>query len=168
MSRARKWLVSAGATIVAIVAVLAALLFWVLYTSSGLRFALDRGVALMHGQFAYDNASGTLAGTTTIDGLRYRTGDGTKLTVEHAAVDLRPWALLGHTLHVARARIDGITLDLAPSKPSSQPSAFSLKPPLEIVLDDTLLTHIAISESGKPAFAADSLALAGKWSNRQL
>ncbi|MBU6417173.1 MAG: translocation/assembly module TamB domain-containing protein, partial [Xanthomonadaceae bacterium] len=49
-----------------------------------------------------------------------------------------------------------------------QPSAFSLKPPLAIVLDDTLLTHIAISENGKPAFAADSLALAGKWSNRQL
>ncbi|MBU6417254.1 MAG: hypothetical protein KJS83_08810, partial [Xanthomonadaceae bacterium] len=84
MSRARKWLIGIGAAIAVLAVVLAALLFWVLYTSSGLRFALDRGVTLMHGQFAYDSASGTLAGTTTIDGLRYRTGDGTKLTVEHA------------------------------------------------------------------------------------
>jgi len=168
VTRARKWLIGTGAAIVAIVIVLVALLFWVLYTPSGLRFALDRGVAMMHGQFAYASASGSLAGTTTIDGLRYHSDDGTRLTVEHATVDLRPWALLGHTLHVARARIDGVTLDLAPSKPSNQSSGFSLKPPLAIVLDDTQLTRITINEAGKRAFTADSLALAGKWSNQQL
>jgi len=168
VTRARKWLVGVGAAIVALIIVLAALLFWVLYTPSGLRFALDRGVVMMHGQFAFTSASGTLAGTTTIDGLRYHTDDGTKVSVEHASVDLRPWALLGHTLHVARARLDGITLDLAPSKPSSQSSAFSLKPPLAIVLDDSQLSHIAVNEDGKRMFAADSLALAGKWSSQQL
>jgi translocation and assembly module TamB len=168
VTRARKWLLGVVATIVAIVVVLAALLFWVLYTPSGLRFALDRGVAMMHGQLAYTRASGTLAGTTTIDGLRYHTEGGTKVAIEHASVDLRPWALLGHTLHIARARIDGVTLDIAPSKPSSTSSSFSLKPPLAIVLDDTQLTRIAIDESGKRTFAADSLALAGKWNSRQL
>ena len=168
MTRARKWLLGIVVAIVAIVIVLAASLSWVLYTPSGLRFALDRGVAMMHGQLAYASASGTLAGTTTIDGLRYHTGDGTKVAIDRASVDLRPWALLGHTLHIARARIDGITLDLAPSKPSSTSSGFSLKPPLAIVLDDTQLTHIVVDESGKRMFAADSLALAGRWSSRQL
>src|SRR6185437_7849034 len=67
MTRARKWLLGVGAA----------------------------SVAMMHGQFAYASASGTLAGTTTIDGLRYHTDDGTKVTVEHATVDLQPWALLG-------------------------------------------------------------------------
>src|SRR6185437_9710146 len=168
VTRARKWLLGIVVAIVAIVIVLAASLSWVLYTPSGLRFALDRGVAMMHGQLAYASASGTLAGTTTIDGLRYHTGDGTKVAIDRASVDLRPWALLGHTLHIARARFDGITLDLAPSKPSSTSSGFSLKPPLAIVLDDTQLTHIVVDESGKRMFAADSLALAGRWSSRQL
>jgi translocation and assembly module TamB len=166
--RARKWLLGVVAAILVIVVVLVALLSWVLYTPSGLRFALDRGVALMHGQIAYASASGTLAGTTTIDGLRYHPDDGTQVTIDHASVDLRPWALLGHTLHIARARIDGITLDLAPSGPSNEPSSFSLKPPLAIVLDDTRLTRIAVRSGGKPVFAANSLVVAGKWSSRQL
>jgi translocation and assembly module TamB len=168
VTRARKWLLGAGVAIVAIVIVLVALLSWILYTPSGLRFALDRGVAMMHGQLSYTSASGTLVGTTTVDGLRYHTDDGTRLAIEHASVDLRPWALLGHTLHVARARIEGITLDLAPSQPSNESSTFSLKPPLAIVLDDTQLTRIAVSESGERVFAANSLALGGNWSSRQL
>jgi translocation and assembly module TamB len=168
VTRARKWLAGIGAAIIAIVVVLVALLFWVVYTPSGLRFALDRGVAMMHGQLAYTSASGTLVGTTRINGLRYHTSDGTRVVIDRASVELRPWALLGHTLHIARARIDGVTLNLAPSKPSSESAGFSLKPPLAIVLDDTQISRIAISESGKPVFAADSLALAGKWSSQQL
>jgi translocation and assembly module TamB len=168
VTRARKWLYGTVAALVAIVIVLVALLSWVLYTPSGLRFALDRGVATMHGQLAYTRASGTLAGTTTIDGLRYHTSDGTQVAIDRASVDLRPWALLGHTLHVARARIDGIALDLAPSKPSNESSSFSLKPPIAIVLDDIQLTRITVSENGERTFAANSLALAGKWTSRQL
>ena len=168
MTRAREWLLGIAAAIVAIVVVLVALLSWVLYTPSGLRFALDRGVAMMHGQLAYASASGTLAGTTTIDGLRYHTSDGTKVAIAHASVDLRPWALLGHTLHIARAHIDGVTLDLAPSKPSNESSSFSLKPPIAIVLYDTQITLITVDENGKRTFAADSLAIAGKWTSQQL
>ena len=52
MTRRRKWLTGIGAAIAALIVVLVALLFWVLYTPSGLRFALDRGVAMMHGQLA--------------------------------------------------------------------------------------------------------------------
>lgn len=168
MTRARKWLIGILAAVLAIVVMLVALLSWVLYTPSGLRFALNRGVAMMHGQLAYASASGTLAGTTTIDGLRYHTEDGTKVAIEHASVDLRPWALLGRKLHIARARIDGVALDLAPSKPANTSSSFSLKPPLAIVLDDMQLTRITVDENGERTFAADSLVLSGQWSSRQL
>ena len=169
MTRRRKWLLGVGAAIAALVVVLVALLFWVLYTPSGLRFALNRGVAMMHGQLAYASASGTLVGTTTIDGLRYRDEAGTTAAIEHASVDLRPWALLGHKLHVNKARIDGIVVDIAPSRsPESKPTAFSLEPPLAIFLDDTLLTHIVVRQNGKQAFAADSLAIAGLWNSKQV
>ena len=169
MTRRRKWLTGIGAAIAALIVVLVALLFWVLYTPSGLRFALDRGVAMMHGQLAYASANGTLAGTTTIDGLHYRDESGTTVAIEHASVDLRPWALLGRRLQIAKARIDGIVVDIAPSQQTeSKPTTFSLEPPLAISLDDTLLTHIVVRQNGTQAFAADSLAIAGVWNSEQV
>jgi translocation and assembly module TamB len=168
VTRPRKWLIGILAAVGTLAVVCVVLVFWLLYTSSGLRFALDRGVAMMHGQFAYASASGTLAGETTVTGLHYRDNSGDTLSIERATLDLRPWALLAHRLHVARARIDGITLNLGLSKPSNESSSFSLKPPLTFVLDDTRLTHIVVSENGKPVFSADSLALAGTWSDRRL
>ncbi|MGH8183588.1 MAG: translocation/assembly module TamB domain-containing protein [Rhodanobacteraceae bacterium] len=168
MTRARKWLLGIGIAIFALIVAVVIAFAWLLYTPSGLRFALDRGVAMMHGQFAYAGASGTLSGETTLDGLRYRDDSSDVLRVRHATLTLKPWALLGHRLHVVHARIDGITLDLAPAKPAKEPSGFSLQPPLTVALDDVLLTHIAVSEGGKPAFAADSLAIAGLWSSRRL
>jgi len=169
VTRRSKWLIDAGAAIGALIIVLVALLFWVLYTPSGLRFALNRGVAMMHGQLAYASASGTLAGSTTIEGLHYRDKTGTTIAIQHASVDLHPWALLERRLQIAKARIDGIAVDITPSKqPESEPIAFSLEPPLAISLDDTLLTHIVVTQNGKQAFAADSLAVAGLWNSRQL
>ncbi|MBN8736822.1 MAG: translocation/assembly module TamB domain-containing protein [Xanthomonadales bacterium] len=168
MTRARKWLLGIGTAIVALLVLAAMALAWLLYTPSGLRFALDRGVAMMHGQFAYASASGTLAGETTLTGLRYRDADGTTLQVEHAVLDLQPWSLLGRRLHVRKARIDGIALNIVPSK-SPQPSgSFSLQPPLTLALDDVRLARITVSQNGKPAFAADSLAIAALWSRSRL
>ncbi|MGH8112110.1 MAG: translocation/assembly module TamB domain-containing protein [Rhodanobacteraceae bacterium] len=169
MTAARKWLIGMGAAVAALLVALAILLAWIAYTPSGLRFVLDRGVAMMHGRLAYTRASGSLAGGTTMDGLRYRDDSGDLLTIQHVALDLRPWALARGRLHVARARIDGVALDLAPPRPSSnKPSSFPLKPPVTIVLDDTQLTHIDIRREGKPVFNADSLAIAGLWSSRRV
>ncbi|HET7561352.1 MAG TPA: translocation/assembly module TamB domain-containing protein [Rhodanobacteraceae bacterium] len=168
MTRTRKWLLRIGIAVGALVAVIVIAATWLLYTTPGLHFALDRGVAITHGQFTYANASGTLAGEAKLAGLHYRNDDGTTLRIEHATLDLQPWALLARSLHIRKARIDGIALDIMPSKSPEASGNASLQPPLTFMLDDIQLTHIAVSESGKPVFAADSLALAGTWSKHQL
>ncbi len=168
MTRTRKWLIATGAILAALLLALLVALLWLVYTSAGLRFALDRGVAMTDGRFGYHAARGTLAGGMTLEGLHLRTEEGTTLKVRSAAVHLQPWALLGKRLEVRKARIDGIALDLAPAGASSESGGFSLKPPLTIALHDTLLTHIAISNDGQPTFAADRLAIAGLWSDRRL
>lgn len=171
MNRARKWLVGIGIAVLVLVVAFFAALAWVLYTPSGLRFALDRGAAMMHGQFAYASASGTLAGETAITGLRWRDAAGDTLSIEHAVVDLQPWALLGRRIHVRKARIAGVVFDMAPVAPSKKPGGFplqSLKPPLTVVLDDTRVTDIHVRRAAQPVFAADSLAVAGLWSADQL
>lgn len=168
MTRPRKWLLGIGIAVVVLIVAFIVALSWLIYTPSGLRFALDRGVAMMHGQFAYANASGTLAGETTINGLRYHDGSGDTLQIKHAVVDLQPWALLGKRLHVRKARIDGIEFNLAPANPAKQSGGFSLKPPLTIALGNTRLTHIEVRQATRSVFAADSLAIAGLWSARRL
>ncbi|HJU07857.1 MAG TPA: pathogenicity protein, partial [Rhodanobacteraceae bacterium] len=165
MTRARKWIAGIGIAIVALLVLLAIFFAWLLYTPSGLRFALDRGVALMHGQFSYASASGTLAGETIIHDLRYHDDSGDVLHVDSAIVGLQPLALLGRRLHIRYARIDGTDLTLGASS-SSQST--SLQPPLTVVLNDTLLTRIDVHQAGKQVFAANSLAIAGIWSNDQL
>jgi translocation and assembly module TamB len=168
MTRARKWLLRIGIAFGVLAAIVVIAASWLLYTTAGLHFALNRGVAITHGQFSYATASGTLGGEATLAGLQYKNGDGTALRIEHATLDLQPWALLANNLHVRKARIDGIALDIVPSSSPQTSGNTSLQPPLTIMLDDIQLTHIAVSESGKPVFAADSLALAGVWSKRQL
>jgi translocation and assembly module TamB len=171
MTRKRKWLLGTGIAVVVLIAAFFAALAWVLYTPSGLRFALDRGVATMHGRLAYASASGTLAGETTITDLHWRDEAGDTLRIRDAVVDLQPWSLLGRRVVIGSARIDGVTFDMAPAKPAQQPGGFSfesLKPPLTIVLDDTRVTDIAVRRAGQPVFAADSLAIAGLWSADQL
>jgi translocation and assembly module TamB len=168
MTRARKWLLRTGITIGVLVALIAIAATWLLYTAAGLHFALNRGVALTHGQFTYASASGTLGGEAKLAGLHYKNNDGTTLRIEHATLDLQAWALLARNLHIRKARIDGIALDIAPSRSPEASGNASLQPPLTIVLDDIQLTNIAVGESGKPVFAGDSLALAGSWSKHQL
>jgi translocation and assembly module TamB len=168
VNRVRQWLLGAGALAGLLLVALGSASAWLLYTPAGLRFVLGRGIAMMHGRFAYARADGTLAGEATITGLRYRDDGGDTLGIERATFDLRPWSLLVRTLHVARARIEGITLDIAPTGSPGESNAFSLKPPLAIALDDTRLTRIAVTARGKPAFVANSLAISGSWSRRQL
>jgi translocation and assembly module TamB len=171
MSRTRKWLTGIGAAIGVLVLAVVVLLAWLLYTPSGLHFALDRGAAMTHGRFAYASAQGSIAGGLAIDGLRYKTDTGDTVKVRHAAVDLKFWAILTHHVDVRRARIDGIKLDLGPSKaPAGKSSSFSLKPPLgfTVALHDVRLTDIAISKQGQPTFQASGLALGLLWSPRTL
>ncbi|TAN07279.1 MAG: pathogenicity protein [Rhodanobacteraceae bacterium] len=168
MTRARQWWLGTGAAIGVVALLLAVLLVWLVYTPSGLRFALNRGNALLHGQFTYASASGTLGGTAHLTGLYYRDASGDVLRVSRATISLRPWALLGQRLHVRRARIEGITLELARPKSTGKSQPFSLAPPLAIELADTQLTHIAVHRAGQPAFAAGSLDIAGVWSDSRL
>ncbi|MGH8190580.1 MAG: translocation/assembly module TamB domain-containing protein, partial [Rhodanobacteraceae bacterium] len=132
MTRTRKWLLGIAIAIAVLIVAFFAALSWVIYTPSGLRFALDRGVGFMHGQLAYTSASGTLAGETTINGLRFRDASGDVVQVRRAMVELQPWALLGKKVHIRKARIDGVTVDLAPPQPAKESKPFSLKPPITL------------------------------------
>ncbi|MGH8163113.1 MAG: hypothetical protein ACREP1_02120, partial [Rhodanobacteraceae bacterium] len=104
----RKGLTGVAAVIAATILLLCVALAWLVYTPSGLRFALNRASAAMHGQLNYAQVRGTLHGPLTVTGLVYRDADGDLLRVRRATLDLQPFDLLRGRLHVQRASLEGV------------------------------------------------------------
>ncbi|MEO6968263.1 MAG: translocation/assembly module TamB domain-containing protein [Rhodanobacteraceae bacterium] len=163
MTPARKWLIGFAIGMGVLVVVFGILLAWLVYTPSGLRFTLNRAVGVLDGRLAYAHVEGTLHGPLTITGLRYRDADGERMSAARITLDLQPLDLLRGRLHVQQAVIDGLVVILKAA--SSESSAFSLQPPLTILLDDARLTHIDVLRDGQPLFVANSLDIAGTWSD---
>ena len=96
-----------GICIAALLALLAALAGWALHTESGTRslLAIARGwlpVGLTVGELR-----GTVGGTLHVSHFRYRDPTiGMDLSVESAALEVAPFALLARRLHVKRAQIE--------------------------------------------------------------
>ena len=66
--RILKWI---GIAFLALVLVTGALLFWLLDTESGARFALARAVGAMEGKLSFERSSGRLAGPLSLVNVRY-------------------------------------------------------------------------------------------------
>src|ERR1700754_4784048 len=89
------------------------------------------------------------------------------LRVASAHLDFSFGALLRKRAHIHELSADGIDVALGPSEPEPETPAepFSLKPPLNIVLDKVKLGHVRVTQEGKPLFESNSLDLAGSWTN---
>ncbi|HVT32643.1 MAG TPA: hypothetical protein VHE32_08345, partial [Rhodanobacteraceae bacterium] len=66
--RVLKWI---GVAFAVLAVLVAALLFWLLGTQSGARFAIARAIAAAEGKLSIERTSGTLAGPLTLANVRY-------------------------------------------------------------------------------------------------
>ncbi|MCE5232754.1 MAG: translocation/assembly module TamB domain-containing protein [Mizugakiibacter sp.] len=138
-------------------------LAWLLYTSSGLHFALARAEGLLDGRLAVRGATGTLAGPLALQDVRWRDA-GVEARIARVQLDWSPWPLLAKRLHVRMLDVDGVDVALTARPPQPQAAtAFDPRPPLDIRLDRLRVARIRIVRNGAPAFAADSLDFAGAW-----
>ncbi|WP_346949619.1 translocation/assembly module TamB domain-containing protein [Dyella sp.] len=162
-----KWLKRIGIFLGIVVLLLAVALWWLLGSASGLRFALARAQAFTDGALTVQQADGHLAGPLQLKGLRYADGQGMEVKVASATLDLRLWPLLRKRAHVLNLDADGIEVALPKPKEEEKPgeSSFSLKPPLDIVLDRVHVGAVRIAQAGEPLFASNRLDLAGQWTS---
>ena len=163
MPRLLKWV---GIAIAVLLLIIAMLLFWLLATASGTRFALARAVAATDGKLVIERSSGTLAGSLTLEGLRWHDpANGVDVKIGHVRVDLATQDLLAKRLHVTALDVNDVDIALTTLPPNAgQPaSQFSLIAPLDIVLDQVALRRANIRRDGHPLFALDSLDLSGAW-----
>ncbi|SEM26869.1 translocation and assembly module TamB [Luteibacter sp. UNCMF331Sha3.1] len=160
------WLIRTGVAIAVLLLVVTLGLWWLVGSASGLRFALARAQAFTDNALTVENAAGRLAGPLDLSGVRYRDGKGMDVRVARAHVDFSFGSLLRKRAHVYDLTADGIDVALGPSEPEQTPSEpFSLKPPLDIVLDRVKVGHVRVTQAGKPVFESNSLDLAGSWTD---
>ena len=161
--RILKWIGIVFATLVVITGIL---LYWLLDTESGARFALARAVGAMEGKFTFERASGRLAGPLTLLNVRYKDpAAGVDARVASVVVDVAPMDILSRRVHVENLEVEGVDVALTtlPPKPAEPAAEFSLVAPVDVFLDRLALKTAKITQDGQPLFAADSLDLAGAW-----
>lgn len=164
-----KWFKRIALTLAALLLVAAAALWWLLGSDAGLRFALDRAEGFTQGALTVQQARGHLAGPIDIAGLRYDDGNGTVVKVEKARLRVRLWPLLARRVHVLDLDADGVEVALPQSAPSSQEATpFSLKPPVQLVLDRVRVGSMAIRQGGAVVFMSNQLDLSGSWTDSGL
>ena len=161
--RILKWI---GIVFAAILVITGILLYWLLDTESGARFALARAVGAMEGKLAFERSSGRLMGPLTLINVRYNDpAAGVDARVASVVVDVAPLGFLSRHVHVVNLEVEGVDVALTtlPPKPEAPPAEFSLVAPVDLLLDRLALKKAKISLDGLPIFAADSLDLAGVW-----
>jgi translocation and assembly module TamB len=163
-----KWFKRIAIAFATLLLVLAAALWWLLGTGSGLRFALARAQSATDGALQVQQARGRLVGPLDLVGVRYDDGKGTVAAVAKAHLDLRFWPLLAKRLHVLALDVDGVEIALPKSAPDdgSNSGSFSLQPPIELILDRMHVGTVKLTLDGQPLFAASRLDLAGSWTDR--
>ncbi|TBR37105.1 MULTISPECIES: translocation/assembly module TamB domain-containing protein [Dyella] len=163
----RRWLRWTLLSLLGLLVVLACFVGWLIGTSSGLRFALARAQGFTDGALSVKHAQGRLVGPLDIEGLRYNDGKAVDVTVAKAHLDLRVLPLLRKSAHVLDLNVDGVDVALktTPPEPPTE-SSFSLKPPLDLILDRIHVGSVKVTQDGAPVFASNSLDLAGSWTSQ--
>ena len=163
LPRLMKWIVVFFAALIVVTSIL---LYWLLGTESGARFALARAVAAMEGKLSFERSSGRLAGPLTLVNVRYNdAATGVDAHIGSIVLDLAPMAFLSKRVHIVDLEVEraDVALTTVPPKPAQPASEFSLVAPVDVLLDRFALKKAVITQDGQPLFGADSLDLAGAW-----
>ncbi|HEY1284312.1 MAG TPA: translocation/assembly module TamB domain-containing protein [Steroidobacteraceae bacterium] len=158
-----------GISLVALLVLLAAFVAWLLNTESGARFAAARAVEFLHGKLEIQAVRGTIAGPLTVDGFRYRDSEkGVDVRVKRVSLDAALSELFSKRAHVLFVQVNGVEVYLSElTKKKEEPSHFSLKPPLDMLLDRLTLKDAHVWKDRKELFVANSAEAMGSWTVSQ-
>jgi translocation and assembly module TamB len=155
--------------VAALIAVLGGLLFWLLRSAGGAQWTVGTAERLMDGRLAVAEVRGTLVTPLSVRGVRYRDPDsGLDISIASASVDIAFRELLARRLHVLDAKVSGVAVALSePEKPQEEDDEpFSLKPPIDVVIDRFSLQGATASKEGRPLFEATKASLVASWTGR--
>ncbi len=144
---------------------------WLLYTPSGLRFAVARAESFLAPRLQVERVEGSVARGVKIGGLRWHDVDGgIDARLASGEIQIALGALLGGRVHVVRADLQGLSVQLTPVPPRpSEPSARApLDPPVPIVVDAFRLRDARIVNAGEEVVHVRDANLAASWTQAAL
>jgi len=127
--RFRRFALALGALLLAVVAVVAGLIAWLVATPSGLQFALSQARPWLPDGTRIESVEGRLIGPLAVEGLEVRTAAAT-LRIERVDFDWSPGALWAAEVHVRALDIDDVGVDIAATEAPPEPEGGPALPAL--------------------------------------
>jgi translocation and assembly module TamB len=157
-----------GIVFAALLILIAAAVAWVLNTESGARWAANRAVGALGGKLEIREVRGTIAGPLMVGGVRFYDAEtGLDVNVERVALDVALSELFAWRVHVQTLDVSGVDVRLAERKKKDQePSRFSLKAPIDVLLDRFTLKGARVSRGGKELVVARTAEAVGSWTGK--
>lgn len=146
---------------------IAAALFALLDTDSGLRFAARNVTRISHGAITLGAARGrVLGGDFELQDFIYSGSDGTMVAIKQVHLRWHPRALLNGQLYVEHLDVDTLNVSL----PAPQQKTVAQSPPhlpthwpLQILIDDLSLRGFSLQHAQSAPFRLDDIQFAGSW-----
>ncbi|MEJ1960466.1 MAG: translocation/assembly module TamB domain-containing protein [Gammaproteobacteria bacterium] len=168
--RGARRLLWVGCVLLAVIVLFGAGVAWVLNTESGTQWAANRAVGFLNGRLELGQISGALAGPLTVNGIRWADPEsGVDVRVARVTVDVALPELLSSRAHVRLLDVNGVDVRLSePTKKDDESKPFSLKPPIDVLLDKFTLKDARVSRDGTPLFVARAAEASASWTGKGL
>ena len=167
MNRRRVKLIAAwtGAALFVPLLLLAGVVAWLLFTTSGARWIADTVTQRFSPQVKYGALDGTIAGVLEVRDFRFEDGpDKAKIRIARMTVDPTLSMLLSRTLRIERATVDGLAFTLPEKpKPDEPDDALWIEPPLEVVVKDFALVDARVFDGREQLAHVRQLGVAARW-----
>lgn len=143
---------------------------WLLFTTSGARWAAGWVTTKFAPQVSYAALEGTVAGGLDLRDFRFK-GAPDAAQIRIARLTVRPTLrmLLSRTLRIERARVEGLVISLPEQPGPDEPDKpLWVEPPLDIIVDDFALVDGRIVKGREELFTVKQLDVAARWRRDEL
>jgi translocation and assembly module TamB len=166
----KKVLLWGGGSFALLVLLLAGLVAWLLFTTSGARWVAGMATSRFAPQVRYGQLDGTIAGELTIADFNFDGGaDKARISIESMTVDPTLMMLFSRVLRIDHARVRGLVLVLPPEKDEAEPDEpLWIEPPLEMTVKDFLLADATIYREKEKLATVREIGLSAHWKTREL
>jgi translocation and assembly module TamB len=166
----KKVLLWGGGSFVALLVLVAGLVSWVLFTTSGARWVAETVTSRFAPQVKYARIDGTIAGVLSVADFQFDGGaDKARIRIRSMTIDPTLMMLFSRVLRIDNARVNGLVLVLPPEKDEPEPDEpLWIEPPLDVTVHDFLLADATIYREKAKLAAIRQVGLSAQWKAREL
>jgi translocation and assembly module TamB len=170
MTRGRKVIAWSAAALGLTLVLVAGLVSWVLFTSSGARWVAGMVTTRFVPQVKYSSIEGTIAGELEVRDFRFE-GDAyaAKIRIAQMSVDPTLGMLFSRVLRIERATVRGLVLTLPEQeKPDEPEQPLWVEPPVDVEVRDFALLDGRVMDGREQLVSVRQLGVAARWSKDAL